>query len=138
MANLLVKEISSELLREVNYAAAGKGLNQREWVIQVLEEATNGSREVEGDSGAPNLPRVRGGVPKQRRAVGATAVRGSSYRAPANGGTVEAGVRSDPSGETQESVMMRRHVQKHSPTCKCIQCSGGSRDIMARAPERQP
>jgi len=40
MANLLVKEISAELLREVNYAASGEGLTQREWVIQELGKAT--------------------------------------------------------------------------------------------------
>lgn len=44
MANLLVKEISTELLAEVNYAARMAGKTQREWVIEILERATSSER----------------------------------------------------------------------------------------------
>ncbi len=36
MPSLLVKEISADLLREVNYLASKAGQTQREWVIEQL------------------------------------------------------------------------------------------------------
>jgi hypothetical protein len=55
VANLLVKEIEKDLLREVNYAASGEGLTQREWVIKVLMEAVNGDDEGGGESGGSRV-----------------------------------------------------------------------------------
>jgi len=39
MPSLLVKEISADLLREVNYLASKAGQTQREWVIEQLVKA---------------------------------------------------------------------------------------------------
>ena len=36
LRNLLVKDMEPDLLREINYASAGAGKTQREWVIEVL------------------------------------------------------------------------------------------------------
>lgn len=52
VANLLVKEISKELLAEVNYAASMAGKTQREWVIKVLTEATGMKASGRGVDGA--------------------------------------------------------------------------------------
>lgn len=41
MPSLLVKEISADLLREVNYAASKAGQTQREWVIEQLGHAVS-------------------------------------------------------------------------------------------------
>ena len=62
MANLLVKEISSELLREVNYAASGVGLTQREWVLKVLMEAVEHGVSRDAKAIAGEVSKRKAGV----------------------------------------------------------------------------
>ena len=126
MSNLLIKEIESGLLAEVNYAAAKAGLTQRQWVIKILEGATNGFGEADGVESPSEVRGVRGGVRdergKQRRArgSGAGAVLRPHSEPPADVGGVDGGVQSD---TVRLGVCERPYVgPPHAASCGCGAC----------------
>jgi hypothetical protein len=77
MSSLLVKNIDVSLLREINYAASKAELTQRDWVIKILTEATNGNRKftkrASRSSGQPEYPDPPQVVPLEKHLTGSTA-----------------------------------------------------------------
>ncbi len=89
MPNLLVKEIGADLLREVNYAASGEGMTQRQWVLKVLLEAVHGNEQR---AAKRSVKKDYGEEPTDRGGQGDIAVQPESR-------AVDSGVQPNPRGK---------------------------------------
>ena len=107
MPNLNIP-VSEELLRAVNMAALKAGLNQKQFVVKVLEEVVNDGPRTKGDGVEADVPMRESGVPKS----------GSEGREPRN--------RIDRVPETGSPKVRRDVGHTHdAKTCRvygCLQC----------------
>lgn len=111
MPNILVKEISAELLREVNYAASGEGLTQREWILKILaKEVSNG--------GSDDGVRVRASADSGKGASDGRVPKASGRARAVDAGSVARGGRPDRGGKGKgEAGKQGEPVNPPCPKC---------------------
>lgn len=122
MPDIHIRNVASDLLRDLNVAAAKESKTQRAYLIQAITEALNGLGEAEGVISPPKVIDVRRSVRERPRLdegrfVGDAEARRSHDRAQPDARAMERSLSPNPSEQAKKWV-----GHKHAPSCDCGRC----------------